>query len=1077
MTGGRTLTVLVADVVESTRINAGLGQERADEVRRMIFSRFSDATHEYDGRVVKTMGDAVLSTFNGATEAVSSGLAMIASLDRLARQVTGLKLRVGVAVGDVTEEDDDVFGHAVVVASRLSKQAAPGQVLATDLVRDLAIGRGKFEWERVGDLFLKGIEQPIATSAALARREETTRLRMPHALRSRPGEVFVGRTDQLEVLRLARKEAATQQHRRAVLVAGEPGVGKTRLVAASARRSDDEGGLVLFARCAEDLAVPYQPFADALRTSVQHAPSDLLAAHFEACGGELRRLFPTLRNAPPLDEASPDIERLRLFEAVSDFIERLAEEHPVTLVLDDIQWAAPATLHMLKHLIMKEDPAALCVVATYRDSEVDRHHPLGVFLGDVSGVPSVERISLDGLDESEMEWLCEAISGDELDEGGVQLAAALYHRTNGNPFFATQILRHWAEAGALVHGAEGWEASTTDLELPDGVLDVVGRRLERLTPATAEALSLASVIGVTFTHAVLARAMGGEDVEPALKEAVRARLLNDNGRDGYTFVHAIVRDALVDELTSTARAKKHRAIGLALLDIYGEREGAHVHDLAFHFTEAAPLGDAEHAVRFARLASDEAIRRADVPGAIAILERCWHRLDEAEPIDHEQRFLVCNRLAELHFRRVDGVVDALEAAAASARILSSPEKMVQLSFSAYRWDIGVDDPFPLQLVEDALALLLDGPSPTRAGAYASLAYLHDMQSTGHPQKWHELAVATLDELGGADDDMAEKARAYSAFSLLGQPGAARMRDLLAELPEPDPSDGFRSAIYWTSTVDVAARLGDRTTCDNGMAMLTKQLEHKGEPTAGAYASHWRVIAALRDGLFAEVPQRMNEAMPEAGVVVPNVAASYAVWNMWLAYEEGRSAEIVDGLKMMSTAMGAPAAMSSPLAVHLCELGRYDDAAIELDYLRGRFDEIGRNASWGTITALMATAAAWLNDSAVGEIVLPELDKFSGEIIILPAVVILGAADTFRGQVLLALGRYDDAVAAIEAGIALEQQFAAPPMLARSQYWLGRAARAAGDETKAYDAFVEAKRLATDLGMALVAEHAAEALAI
>ena len=632
--------MLVADIVDSTRLNTGLGQERADEVRHMVFDRFDDATMTHGGKLIKTMGDGCLVTFGGASEGIAAGLDMINSCDRLARHVAGLKLRVGIAVGDLTEENGDVFGDAVVVASRLCSAAAPGQVLVTDIVRGLAGNRGGFEWERVGDLFLKGIQEPVAASAARAACEETTKLRMPHAPRSRPGELFVGRAEELELLTTAWKDSASEDHRRTVLVAGEPGVGKTRLVASLARKVDDADGLVLYACCAEDLAVPYQPFADALRVSIENAPRDLLKEHIAAHGGELRRLFPKFDAPAPID-ASPEVERLRLFGAVSDFLLRLAAEHPVTFVIDDIHWAAPATLQLLKHLVTDDDPAPLLFLLTYRDTEVDRRHPLAAMLGDISGGAGIDRVSLSGLNRHEMEWMVEAASGDDLDDDGVNLAESLYERTSGNPFFAGQVLRHMAESGALVHGLDGWEARTADLDLPEGVLDVVGRRLSRLGEDANDVLALGAIVGQSFTRFVLQRAVGIDDVDAALEEAVRARLLTDNGRGAYTFAHAIVRDALLRELSTMTRARQHHTVAMALLDVYGADDATHVHDLAYHFIEAALVGDLKNLARFSIAAADECIRRSDTSAAIEVLESAWTAIEAAEPHDHEARYDVC----------------------------------------------------------------------------------------------------------------------------------------------------------------------------------------------------------------------------------------------------------------------------------------------------------------------------------------------------------------------------------------------------------------------------------------------------
>ncbi len=1027
--------MLVADIVESTRLNASLGEERADEIRRIIFSRFDDAVAAHGGRMIKTMGDGCLVTFDGASEGVAAGIDMVGSIDRLARQVPGLQLRVGVAVGDVTEEDDDVFGPAVVVASRLCSAAAPGQLLASDVVRVLAGTRGSFEWERVGELFLKGIDEAVAASAARPPRSDSTRLRLPRPLRSRPGELFVGRSHLLDVLNRLWKEAATGEGRRAVVVAGEPGVGKTRLVAGQARRADEDGGLVLFGRCAEDLAVPYQPFADALRVSIDTAPRDLLAAHVAVHGGELRRLFPTMAAPDPVD-AAPEAERLRLFDAVTDLLNRLAAEQPVVLVIDDIHWAAPATIQLLRHLISVDDPAPLLVMATYRDTEVDRHHPLATLLADIARLDGVERLNLVGLDHGEIEELVEAAAGDELDAGGLAMAAALFEHTAGNPFFAGQLLRHMAENGALVRRDGRWEATASFQGLPDGVIDVVNQRLNRLSTATNDVLSLAAVAGLSFTHQMLARSTSVEDVDAALDEAVAARLLTEDGRGGYVFVHAIVRDALLTGMTVIGRAKRHRDIAVGLRDLYGDND-AFVHDRAHHFCGAVLLGFAPDAAAASIAAANECVRRADMDAAVAVLERAWKAIDSVEPLDHEPRFTVLLRLAQLHYRLLDGVVDALVAAATSARSLHSPEKLVEVAYCSYRWNIAADDAYGLELIDDAFKWMPPGPSVTRAGAHAASAYLRNMQSQSGAREAAEEALRILAELGSPKDPAADAARKFAALALVGQPGAAKHLALLEsfELDDGMVHEGFERAVYLASKAELYARLGDRKACDETVELLAVELKRTSEPTAGVYTRGWDVIRGFMDGDFDNQLERMSAGMPSAGVAVANMAAVFAAWSMWLAYEQGRSADILDGLRMLAAATGFIPSSTSPLAVHLTEVGLVDEARELVEQLVDQLPTTPRNAQFACIVALTATAAAAIGDPVFAQPLLDELDPYAGEVMNLPSVVILGAADRYRGLMLSLLGRHDEAIAALEAAVKLETKLGAPPLVKRTQYWL------------------------------------------
>jgi predicted ATPase len=447
------------------------------------------------------------------------------------------------------------------------------QILVTDMVRLLAGDRGGHHFEAVGELALKGIGQPVAACTIRIDAPSGSGPPLPTALAATPGELVVGRSTELAVLGAAFK-AACAGERRGVFVAGEPGVGKTRLVAALARRAHAEGALVLFGRCEEDLPVAYQPFAEALRAGWVGLDRHVLDGHVAAHGGEIRRLVPAIEGPDPV-AAEPALEQARLFDATTDLLRRVAEDRPVVLVLDDLHWAAPSTTALLRHLLRADPSTALCVLGTYRDTEVDRAHSLGAVLADIHRTTGVERLPLRGLDGGGVEDLVAAASGDELDDDGRALANALAERTNGNPFFANQVLRHLAETGVVVQEGGRWTVSGSleDVDLPEGVLDVVGRRLSGLSPAANQALAVAALCGLEFSARVLSAVpdAGPPDaVIDGLDEAVGARLLVETGPGRFAFAHAIIRDALERELTMVRRRRLHRALGEGLLAVYGD---------------------------------------------------------------------------------------------------------------------------------------------------------------------------------------------------------------------------------------------------------------------------------------------------------------------------------------------------------------------------------------------------------------------------------------------------------------------------------------------------------------------------
>ena len=1037
MTGGRTLTVLVADLSDSTRLATSLGPERSDEVRRSVFSRFDVAASRHSGTLVKTMGDGCLITYPGASEGVAAGLELVDAINRLGRQIPGLRLRVGIAVGDLTEEDGDVFGDAVVLARRVCDAATPGQVLVTDVVRALAGSRGNFAWQRVGDLFLKGIDEPVPCSVARESSALEPEHRLPRTLRTRSGEFFVGRAAQLETLVRLFKESAAGEPRM-VVVAGEPGVGKTRLVAAAARRADEDGALVLFGRCEEDLALPYQPFVDALRPAIDAAPRDLLAAHVEAHGGEVRRLFPLIVGPEPID-ATPDVEQARVTAALADLLTRLAHEQPLVLVVDDLHWAAPTTLQTLRHLVATDLNAPLFVLATLRDTEAPVP-AIAALLDDIARADHAQRVVLDGLTQSEVEELIEAWSAEPLSEASARLAAAVFNHTAGNSFFVNQVLRHLAETGAVVFREGRWEPATDLSDLPEGISDVVGRRLARLAPRTNDLLAVGAVAGERFTHALIGRAARVDNVEAALEEALSARLLVDDGRGGYRFFHAIVRDAVLAAQSAAARAAHHRDIAATLRSIYGDGPTAPLHDLAYHACGAASLGGTSEAARFSLAAAEASVHRADVRAAIDVLERCWRTLDALEPIDHVARFDVCVRLAELHYATLDGEHDALEAAAESARLLGSPERLIRASLFAYRWDIlGADDVYATRLITEGLAMLAPGPSELRALGLASGAYFMSMQAHGDPREWTQQAFDMIDELGGPTTPDLRLAFEYAVASTNGQPGVRAVLDRIeaADGSPFSPRGGFRTSQYLGIKAESYLRAGNRDACVAVIRTMQAIASTNGDPNMEGWAACTEVILALADARYDDSPALAQRAANRTGVHVPNIAALVVVQTIWTAYEQGNSALVVDMIRSLVDGMPEFHGMRAGLAVHLCELERFDEARAELKFLADFLPRIPRNVSFGTVVALMAEAAAQANCPEYAPALLEALEPFSGEIVGLPSNVFVGATERFTGVLRSITGDRDGAIADLQKAIELESSVGAEAWLARSRRWLER----------------------------------------
>ncbi len=593
-----TVTLLFCDLVESTALASGLGDTAADGLRHDVFDALRAEVTAYRGTEVKNLGDGLMVSFTSNADAVRAACGMQQKIDVLGRRrQLPLALRVGIAVGEATFEDNDWFGSPVVEASRLCGAASSGQVLVADVVRVLLGSRAEVTLRPVGALELKGLPEPVAACevewAPLATR--TIQIPLPRAFSIAPRFSLAGRDAEYEQVTIAWKEASTGS-RRAVLVAGEPGIGKTRLAAELGRAVDLDGGFVLLGRCDDGLGVPYQPFVEALAHVVGHAPDAELAALLGPSAGELCRLVPELAHRLPglaPTASDPETERYLLFEAIAGWLEAQSQIAPTLLVLDDLHWAAEPTLLMLRHVLGSDRNLNLLVIGTYRDTEVDRTHPLGALLAHLRRTEGVDRIALRGLDSEGLADLVERASGQALNDQRRELAVAVHAETGGNPFFAIEVLVSLAERGTIYQDSEGqWRSdlSIDDVGIPEGVKEVVGQRLSRLPEECNAVLHGAAVAGQDFELDVIAAVIadGEERVIDALEAARVAGLIDELGGTPvrYRFSHALVQQTLLDEIPTARRLRFHRAIAETIERLRADHLDRYRAALARHWYEA-----------------------------------------------------------------------------------------------------------------------------------------------------------------------------------------------------------------------------------------------------------------------------------------------------------------------------------------------------------------------------------------------------------------------------------------------------------------------------------------------------------
>ncbi|HEV2130646.1 MAG TPA: AAA family ATPase, partial [Longimicrobiaceae bacterium] len=428
---------------------------------------------------------------------------------------------------------------------------------------------------------------------------------------SRSGRVpFVGRLQGLAAL-LAGFDAARQGDGSVILLAGEPGIGKTRLAEELAVRAGAAGARVLWGRCWEGEGAPaFWPWTQIIRAFVQECGAEAFAAAAASGTATIAQLAVELRDRLPDLPAPPSLEpaqaRFHLFDSVTRFLRGAAGHQPLVLVLDDLHWADAPSLLLLQFLARELRGARLLVLGSYREAEVNREHPLTQALAELAREPCFERVPLRGFNEEDVTRCMTLLSGREPPPS---LAAVVFQETEGNPFFITQIVRLLAAEGLLERPEEG---AAWHLTIPQSVREVIGRRLDQLSAACNRLLTTAAVIGREFSLGALERAspLGGARLLELLAEAEAARVVTDvpGALGRFRFAHALMRETLYEDLTPSLRVQLHRRVGEGLEALYEANPEPYLAELAHHFYRAAPGGDRAKAINYAVLAAERATR-------------------------------------------------------------------------------------------------------------------------------------------------------------------------------------------------------------------------------------------------------------------------------------------------------------------------------------------------------------------------------------------------------------------------------------------------------------------------------------
>jgi class 3 adenylate cyclase len=1021
----QTVTVLFTDLVGSTEQITRLGEEAAEQLRREHFSHLRAVVADTGGEEVKSTGDGLMVIFGGVAAGLACAVGMQQAVAARPPSTEPVFMRVGVAVGEVEPDAGDYYGISVVEAARLCAMCEGGEILATDMVRLLARARGGFDFESVGELELKGLDEPVSVHRVRWRRLasiDNPVFPVPSRLASLARSRYVGRVRELDLLDTALKEARTGD-RRAVLVSGEPGIGKTTLTARLAALASEAGVSVLYGRCDEDVFVPYQPWAEALGSLVEQAPLELVQAHVGEYGTVVGRVVPAVwGRAIPQDaeeHGAEETDRPRFFAAVVDLLARVSSGAPLLLLLDDLHWADAGTVDLLRHVLAADRPLHLLVVGAFRDADVGADDPLAVALAALHREQGVERLPLRGLGDDELLAFLELVAGHEMDDDGVALRDVLSAETDGNPFFVGELLRHLVASGAINQDEGGRWVATEGVRsagLPVSIREVVGQRVRSLGPETHHVLTQASVIGRDFDLDVLERVT---DVSEAhlvdlCDAATAAQILRDRERgDGYSFAHALIAHTLYDDLSAARRSRAHRAVAEAIEALTGGAPGARVGELAYHWSQATLPRDASKAVSYAEQAGARAVAALAPDEAVRWYTQALDLLDGHPGAEDSTRAKLLVGLGDA--QRQAGYAAYRETLLEAAWLADRADAVGLLARAALTnsrgWQsrIGAADEERLAVLRRALARVEPEAKATRARLLA-LSAIEQIYTTTLEDR-----LALVDEaigLARASGDPGATADVLirAVQSVIAPPTLAQRHVWISEAVRlaDDLGDPAQRFLAGHLLIRCALESADRDAIEEQLAItgaILEQLPHAGLRWTHAYDT---VVQALLAGDLPDAERLATEAL-KLGMDAeqPDAFTIYGSQMLNIRVRQGRIAELIPLIEQTVADMPGEAVYLSVLAMAYADAGDLARCRGLLESAHAGGYEIAYTNSWSSAIYCWADAAVRTGHRAAAEALHDRLAPFRDHLVTTHVTVDPVVSHTL-GRLERLLGRRDDA---------------------------------------------------------------------
>ncbi len=883
---------------------------------------------------------------------------------------------------------------------------------------------------------------------------------------------------------------------RLLLVDGDPGIGKTQLVANLARTVQTEGALVLWGHCDHDPVAPFQPFAEALGRYFQSLSADRISTMPEWQLTELSRLVVRLREyAPRPDEegGDPESERFRFFEAVTATLHELSSRRPVLVVIDNLHMADQPTVLLLRHVLRGTDDASVGVVGLFIDTEVPQAHRLRDVLADVRAALPVTTVHLQGLDAEAVEELVASWPNAPAD-----IVPLLCRMTDGNPLFLDELLRQFGYRQAEHHD-EGDAPVPPNLSPTEAIRELVARRVSRLPEDVIYLLQAAAVAGPECEAGIVAEAAGltTEQQLDAFDHAEESRLLRRIGldvRDRYAFSHTLLRDAIYGELLRGRRLRYHHKIAVAIERAHADDLDTYVGELAHHFYMGAALADADKAIVYCRAAGERALRLLAFEEAAVHFGCSLEVAEQFGPPDPVTRCDTLIALAEAQNRAGDTeLADATVAqAAALARSMGDAERLAAAALRAgplsYLGIVRVNEE-QIRLLEEARAAFpVAIHSHLRAMVTARLG-LVVIYATDVP------APETLARSLALNNEAVAMARSLGDRVALGYALNARMHALWGIEPAPE------RLATGTELGEIADDIGDEQLALHGHMWRIRELLAQGDvdavheeisrfrardsgpvhPLEASFGFNLAAVMAQLDGDFVKAEELGQRALEVAEEHNELATSFYATLMMWTWWQRGDFA--VPDAPFNALIAQAPAGypmVSAARALVDAEAGHKEAAMHELALLEALgWANVADDQTEGVSLALAAATCSVVGAEA-GEVaahVYEVMRPYAGTAVVIraPAAACMGPADHYLGLVAGVVGDLTLSEVHHEAALRLARRMGALPFATAAEVALGRTMhqrRRKGDEERVATLLRRAEESALAMGLQRLAQQAA-----